>query len=190
MGKYNTHPDVTFISIQGKLVLSGTKQSIGNGARIVIFPNAELILGDHVYVNNLAKIVTRDKIEIQDYVSISWECQILDANFHYMLHEQGFVSRDSKGISIGKHCWIGNRSTLGPGTKLADWCIVASNSLLNKDFSPNERCLVSGCPAKVVKEGVRRVHNTTTEKIINNFFLENKGAQRYIVTDDIEMHYS
>lgn len=186
---YNHPSKVTTLRILGTMELEG-RCLIAEGSCLFVNKGATLKVEKNVFIFNDVKIACNEYIEIGENTRIAWENQIYDTNFHYVVTDNNETTRINKPIFIGKNCWIGNRSTLGPGTKLADWCIVASNSLLNKDFSPNERCLVAGCPAKVVKEGVRRVHNTTTEKIINNFFLENKGAQRYIVTDDIEMHYS
>ena len=65
----------------------------------------------------------------------------------------------SKPVSIGNFSWIGNRSTIGPGAKLPDYTIVASNSFVNKDFSS----LIGGIPAKLIREGWTRVWDTKRE---------------------------
>ena len=44
------------------------------------------------------------------------------------------------------------------GTCLPAYSVVASNSLVNKDFSGSgERCLIGGVPAKCLKQNVERL---------------------------------
>lgn len=70
----------------------------------------------------------------------------------------------SKPISIGNFSWIGNRTTIGPGSILPDYTIVASNSLVNKDFSIlNPYSTIGGIPAKFIREGWTRVWDTERE---------------------------
>lgn len=98
-------------------------------------------------------------------VAFSHETQVFDSNFHYMEPElsPGFYPI-SKKIVIGSCCWISNRTTVMPGTILPDYIVVASNSLINKDYSflrPNS--LIGGVPAKLIKEGYARVWDTDRE---------------------------
>lgn len=67
----------------------------------------------------------------------------------------------TKPIHLGQYCWIGNRSTLMPGTVLPDRIIVASNSLLNKNYvvrGVQPYSILGGMPAAVIKEGVERIY--------------------------------
>ena len=45
-------------------------------------------------------------------------------------------------------------NTILKGTILSDHTIVASQSLLNKDYSEYNYCLLAGQPAKLKKQGV------------------------------------
>jgi acetyltransferase-like isoleucine patch superfamily enzyme len=61
-------------------------------------------------------------------------------------------------IVIGNNVWIGNRTTVTPGTIIPNYCIVSSNSLCNKDYSyiPPDS-IIGGIPAKLLKTGYRRI---------------------------------
>lgn len=98
-------------------------------------------------------------------IRVAHETQIFDTNFHFMERSDapGYYPI-SKPISIGNFSWIGNRSTIGPGTKLPDYTTVASNSLVNKDFSSlNPYSIIGGIPAKFIREGWTRVWDTKRE---------------------------
>ncbi len=55
----------------------------------------------------------------------------------------------SKGILIGKNCWIGAKVTILDGTILGDGCVVAAGAVLNGKAYP-ENSIIAGIPAKCV----------------------------------------
>ena len=70
----------------------------------------------------------------------------------------------SRPIIIGNNCWIGNRTTINPGTIIPDFTIVTSNSLVNKDYSDiDPYTLIGGLPCKVIKSGIVRVWDRKIE---------------------------
>src|SRR5689334_19047679 len=44
--------------------------------------DAQVVIGDRVYIGPGTRIFCREKVEIQSDVLISWGCTILDTNFH------------------------------------------------------------------------------------------------------------
>ena len=169
-GKMNSHHCWTYISLDGTIVLNGSKQFIGNGCKVSVDNGATLELGDHVFINNQSKIVCKQSVSIGAYTRISWESQIMDTNFHYMVSEEGMVKNKDGRIVIGNHCWIGNRVTVQKGTVLNDYSIVASNSLVNKDFSNIQFGTFGGTPAKLLAKGNIRNFNFAYEFKLNDFF--------------------
>lgn len=100
------------------------------------------------------------KIEIFGTSRIAHECQIRDTNFHHLRDMiTGEVKPLSNSIKIGGGCWVGNRTTIMPGTILPEYTIVGSNSLLNKDYSKSfgTHSLIAGSPAKFIKGNIERL---------------------------------
>lgn len=88
--------------------------------------------------------------------------------------ENANINPLTKEVVIGDHVWIGNRTTISRGTVLPDDSIVASNSLVNKDYSSEGSfCMFAGMPAKVVKRNIKRIWNEREESDIDkrlNYF--------------------
>ena len=162
----------TYLDIRGKLCLNGTKQFIGNGCMIIIEDTGTLTLGNHVVINDRTKICCQNEIQIGDYTDVSWECQIFDTNFHYMTETSLQIRRKYGSIHIGQNNWIGNRCTIQKNTVLDDDAILASNSLLNKDFSGIKQGTFAGIPAKHICSDKLRIRNVAMEKAIDRCFKE------------------
>ena len=130
-------------------------------------------MGAHSQLSGRNKIITKKRIEIGAYTRISWETQIFDTNFHYTIREEDdYIAPRNAEVKIGDKCWVGNRCTISKGTKLPSHTIVASNSLVNKDFTQSEQqhFILAGSPAKIVKVGYRRLFESIEQdaQIIEN----------------------
>lgn len=164
---------VTSLVVRGKLIVHG-HCFVGNGAKIGVAKNAVLELGDFSRIGPDSKIYCEDHIVIGESVGISWESQIFDTNFHYYVHD-GVIKRKNGPVVIGHHCWIGNRSTISKNTKLPPYSIIASNSLVNKDFSNNkEGGMYVGQPARLMEEYCIRI------------LREDEGVVDTVFNDDVE----
>ena len=53
---------------------------------------------------------------------------------------------------IGRNCFIGGNSLILPGVEIGDNCVVGAGSVVTKSVPP--RCVVSGNPAKILREGI------------------------------------
>lgn len=131
-----------------------------------------LRIGDNVFIGNSVKIFCHHNICIGKNASITVESQMFDTNFHYIRNiSDGTVNRRWNDVKIGHSSWIGNRTTIMPGTNLPPFSIVASNSLLNKDYTNfGEACFFAGSPAVLKKTGVTRLFDYKLEKNIDEIF--------------------
>lgn len=123
------------------------------------------VFGNDVVFGPRCRTRVHNQLNIGDVVRIAHETQIFDSNFHYVedVENPGFRPI-SRPVSIGSNVWICNRSTVQSGAILPAQVIVASNSLVNKNYSnlhPNS--LIGGSPAKLIKEGISRVWDTKRE---------------------------
>lgn len=151
--------------INGTLIFKG-QINFEQGTYLLVSNNANLTFGTNgTFVGSDTKIMCFENIFIGDNVEITWECQIIDTSFHYIFNEKGETSKLTKKIIISDNIWIGNRTTIMKGAILPEYSIVASNSLINKDFSDNEKySFFAGQPAKLKASGFKRNFNKLIEK--------------------------
>ena len=143
----DTHVPLTIWTINGTLTIGTHRTAFAAGLRLFCF----------------------DSITIGDCARIAWECQIMDTSFHYLEHtDTGEVPPLTKPVVIGDRVWIGNRSTISKGAVIPSDTIVASGSLVNRDFSSLEPyCLLAGVPAAKKATGIRRVLDMDRERALD-----------------------
>lgn len=74
-----------------------------------------------------------------------------------------FVRGIHANTYIGDFTFIGANSTVLPGVRIGDSCIIGSGSVVTKDIPSN--CIAVGNPAKVIK---RDVKTTRFGKLVND----------------------
>lgn len=154
----------TVLSVnQGQLIIKGG-QSIRKGTHIDV--RGQLILGKNGVLGPRCIIRAHNSIILGDYFRVAHETQLFDSNFHFLekVEASGFYPC-ARPIKIGDYCWIGNRSTISPGTVLPNYTIVTSNSVVNKDLSSLPAYpTIGGIPAKYIRAGWVRVWDTEREQ--------------------------
>ncbi len=170
----------TAINNWGKIIFHGPCL-IYTGININTHRYGVLDLGANVKIMHNVNITAHSQIFIGANTWITHRCQILDSNFHFIADlKKGIVRKYSRPVFIGKSCWICNTSTVAGGAKIPDYTIVASNSLVNKDFSdiPSES-IIGGVPAKLVSTGYRWINNRLLERKIGKYFEEHPETNEY-----------
>lgn len=158
----------------GKIIFEG-KGRIGTGTKIYVAKNAVLKLGKNFKIMDMCNIGCYKRITIGSDFGLAHRCQILDSNYHYIANFLKMqVPNYIHAIQIGKNCWICNSSTITGGVILPDYTIVASNSLVNKDYSSIPvGSLIGGIPAKLIASRLYRIYNTSIQRDISSFYKEN-----------------
>lgn len=149
---YIGHPlfDNTIIQNRGELLSEGGLQ-LKPGARITVGENAILHIGSNVLIEHNTKIMASTSISIGDNTWISWDCNIMDTDFHTII-DQGMELPKTKPIRIGRNCWIAKGVTILKGVTIGDNVIIGANSVVTRDIPSN--CLAFGSPCKVVKQNI------------------------------------
>lgn len=152
-------------TICGTIVFNGPMNFL-QGSYVLVAGKALLEFGTKsTLCGSNIRIMCFEKIVIGDCVRISWDVQIIDTSFHYIKKSDAETIKLTSPIHIGNFVWIGNRATISKGTVIPDETIVASSSLVNKDFhSIGKYCLLAGQPAKVKATGVSRVYDAEEQK--------------------------
>lgn len=116
-------------------------------AEISAEPNAQLLIGDRVFINHGVVINATESIEIGDDTKIGDFSAIYDCNYHEV--DPGHPVKP-RPVVIGKNVWLGNGVLVLPGSSIGDHTVVAARSVVNCALPP--RVLAAGNPAKVVKQ--------------------------------------
>ncbi len=142
--------DKTFLNVKGKLNMNG-KFIIGRGCRFDIGKDAIVNIGNNGFINCNTKLVIQHELTIGDSSGISWDCQVMDEDFHEIKYPGRKIT--GNGITIGNHVWVGCGVKIYKGTIIPDGCIVAADSMVRGEFKVRN-ALIGGNPAKVLKEDV------------------------------------
>lgn len=154
-GIYDAHYQRAILNVAGKLELNGNL-NLGAGSRLEIGKTGTLVIGGLVANSAGVTICCHDRIEIGGKTVISWNTQIIDKDFHYILDmEKGATRSDHKPIKIGSGSWLCTGSIVLKGAILPDGCILSAGAVLNRAFA-EQNCLLLGNPATIVKKGVTR----------------------------------
>ena len=126
----------TILQLSGGTVSFRGGASLGQGTRISMGPHGHLIFGDGVCITAESSIICYDRIEIGDDSLISWECQLMDTDFHSI--RQSDAQEGSTGsvllnpdapIYIGRHCWICSRCMVLKGSTMEDDCVLGGGAV-------------------------------------------------------------
>lgn len=122
------------------------------------------------------KVIVTKSVKIGKSFRFGYGIADSDSNYHYTINlENNTSNRLQKNIVIGKlllgwESFIYYNRTITP-----EHLIVASNSLLNKDYAKiiPSKSLVGGIPAKLIKTDIVRVYDEILEEKINLYFNNN-----------------
>lgn len=145
----------TLYQNMGRHIVHG-RCNILNGGIINITEQGTLETGKRVSIGANVRIKCTDRISIGDSCMVSWDVQIFDTDFHYVISDRKSIARNNKPVIIGDAVWVGSRVTILKGTKLPDGTIVSSNSLVNKDIVGGADLVIGGVPAKIIGSNKRR----------------------------------
>ncbi len=179
------------LTILGTLILKGGSITLGNSVKFIIARNACMEIGAHSNFGTGVKVIATHRIVLGKYFRMSYESQMMDSAFHYIMDIKTREVRRLYGYSIiiGDYVWVGNRCTLMKGAEIPSKCMITSNSLINKSYiGIEENSVIGGIPAKLISSGKSRVYNGNSEKQILRFFEEHKDLNSYILPNEINIY--
>lgn len=145
------HHDRTYLHLRGTLSIGG-KVNIGRGCRLDIAPGARCRL-DACGITGLTNLIIAHSLEIGRHSVVSWGCEFVDSDWHALDYPDK-REVDDPGIVIGEHVWIGSHVKLLKGVRIGSGSVVAAGSVVTRPF-PEERVLIAGNPAQIVRRDVR-----------------------------------
>ena len=158
---------VAEINLQGELVFKGHAH-FGKDCIISIDHGAYCEFGFMGCLGSDVKLFCTERIVIGSWTGIGYESQVIDTNSHPMKNTLTGEYYPLKGqIHLGDYNAISNRVSIMPNTRTPNNCVIASNSLCNKDYtSLGENVLIGGIPAKLIKNNYARDWNIEKELLM------------------------
>ncbi len=141
------------ISTGGKIsVKLGENITLWDGVKISVWgtptETAELQIGSGVNIGDRTQLHVGKKLIIGDGTLISWDCCIMDRDYHKYQSD----SEQKEAVIIGPHVWIGNNVIILKGVSIGEGSVVASGSVVTHDVP--KFVTVAGNPAKVIQTEV------------------------------------
>jgi acetyltransferase-like isoleucine patch superfamily enzyme len=151
VGIFDQQRSRTIWQVSGTVAFAG-RADIGHGSRISV--TGALSLGDGVQMVAESAIVAQRAVVIGDDCLISWDVLIIDTDGHEIYDARGTRINPAMPIAVGNSVWLGCRSVVLKGVRIADGVVVAASSTVTRPVeTPN--VIVGGSPARVVKENIR-----------------------------------
>lgn len=168
----------SIFSNQGIMLFHGPARFY-NGFCIRIQRRGTFSVGSNVSISSNASIYAKADIHIERDTRFGSGCTIISSDLHFLIDTDSYeVHNNTSPITIGANNWIANNVKINKGAITPDWSLVASGSLLNKDYSSfPENSFIGGTPAKLLRTGIRRVFSLQSEALLMNYFEENPTAQ-------------
>jgi acetyltransferase-like isoleucine patch superfamily enzyme len=127
--------------------------SIGNSSAISIGSKGNLTLGECFSATASVKLISYNHLEFLENATIGWDNIFTDTDFHKMTKIEGGYTKGFGKILIGKNNWFGLRCITLKNTRTPDFCTVAGNSVLNKEYNFSPYCIIGGNPCDKKSEG-------------------------------------
>lgn len=133
------------LAIHGKLRTHFSNAIVEVANHVKIWPNvklsvngtvenpARLVIGEGVSLGDRTEIHVGKEVTIGNYSVISWDCCILDRDYHCFNTE----SENIRPVHIGNHVWIGCRCLICKGVTIGDGAVIAAGSVVTHDVAPN-----------------------------------------------------
>lgn len=186
----NQHDTVVRHSVwnnQGVIEIGGPLY-INFGTRIS--NRGEIIFSGNDIISQECAIEVRSKLSLGKNVSIGYKSEITDSDVHFSVDvEKRCIHYNTKPIRIGSFNWFGSHTFIKKGTTTPDYLTVASpNALLCKDYSDlPPHAILGGAPAKMIKQGTRRLFNFANETSVRQWFAQHPGQSIYPLGEDVPL---
>jgi len=109
---------------------------------------ASVKIGNRTYIGDRTEIHAGLSVEIGSGCDISWDCNILDRDYHKLCSDTEVL----KPVKICDNVWIGCGATILKGVTIGEGAVVAAGAVVTKDVAPHT--LVAGNPAKEIRSDI------------------------------------
>lgn len=126
----------------------------------VIANDSEILVGRGVFINGKESLqnllLTRGEpscITISDDCVVSYGVEARTSDSHKIYDSEGSRINPEANILIGKHVWIGARTTILKGCAIGENSIIATGSIVTNDVPPT--VIAAGAPCRPIRSNIR-----------------------------------
>ena len=112
----------------------------------------KLIIEDDVIIGPFFTALVADTLTIGQGTIIAQNCLITTEKHGTEINGVYFYKQplNTKKVTVGKNCWIGQNVCILPGVNIGDNVIIGAGAVVTKDIPSNS--IAAGNPAKVLKK--------------------------------------
>ncbi len=137
---------------KGAKVILSDNVCLAQGFRLWVDEPTIVAFGKNFYCNKNCFIRASKSITFGEGVLMGWNVEINNSDGHHFLVD-GIEKPIEGDVTIGNHVWIASDVKIGKNVVISNGSVVAQMSLLNACFD-EERVLIAGIPAKIVKRNI------------------------------------
>lgn len=137
------------VRVRGRVTLGEKVGLMRDCELLAVAPDAQITLGDHVFVNRGARIVASRSISIGAETLIGDEVRVLDSDYHRLAED----ADPTAPVVIGPRVWVASGAMVLRGVTIGEGAVIGARALVTHDVPAHT--LAVGSPARVVREGVR-----------------------------------
>lgn len=132
VGIFDKSRSRTIWQVNGKVYFHG-RAIIGHGSKISVHKDGQVDFGCNFNISAESSIVCSKQISFGDGCLLSWDILIMDTDLHKIYDNNSKEQvNNSKDIIVGDNVWVGCRTTILKGVKIANGCVVAAGSVITK----------------------------------------------------------
>jgi acetyltransferase-like isoleucine patch superfamily enzyme len=126
----------------------GSRCKIKQGVVIRTY-GGEIKIGNRVSIGEYSVLAGHSKLEVGDCTIIAAHCY-LSAASHIFVSDGTirFQGEKTKGIIIGRDCWIGGNTMILDDVRVGDGCVIGAGSVVTRDLPGGAVC--HGSPCQVI----------------------------------------
>lgn len=121
--------------------------------QIIVGSGSTLIIRKNAGIRGVEFNLDGALIEVGELCMFSYGIILRNHDSHKVIDScDGMVLNPPKDIVLGKHVWIAQNATILKGCHIGDNSVIGFGSIVTKSCA--EGSIMTGCPAKVVKENI------------------------------------